>query len=215
MDRGDLPMTTTARAPARAHGTPTSARSIGVVIPIRAFALGKARLAGHLSDRARADLARRCADVVVDAARGLPTVVVSSDPDVRDWAASHAIDVVADPGSLDAAASAGRRWVAAEGGRRAIVAHADLPRARSFAAVARDGSREVVALVPCHRDDGTPVLSVPVALDFRFSYGPGSFRAHVAEAHRLGAAVRVVRDPDLAFDVDLPDDVRALDESLW
>ena len=68
-------------------------------------------------------------------------------------------------------------------------------------------SQPVVALVPCHRDDGTPVLSVPTAGEFRFAYGPDSFRRHAAEARRLGLAVRVVRDRDLAFDVDVPDDL--------
>jgi len=72
-----------------------------------------------------------------------------------------------------------------------------------------------VVLVPDHRDDGTPVLSVPVAAPFRFAYGPGSFRRHVAEASRHGLAVRVVRDPDLAFDVDLPADLERLRVSDW
>ena len=70
-----------------------------------------------------------------------------------------------------------------------------------------------MALVPCHRDDGTPVLSVPTAVDFRFAYGPGSFRLHAAEARRLGLGLRVVRDADLGFDVDIPDDLEALDTS--
>ncbi|MFI5046714.1 MAG: hypothetical protein ACHQIG_06590 [Acidimicrobiia bacterium] len=196
-------MTTSAGSPFP-HGA-------GVAIPIRAFALGKVRLAGHLSDSARVDLARRCADAVVDAAGELPVVIVSSDPAVREWAATRSLDALDDPGSLDLAADAGRAWVASRGGIRVVVAHADLPRARTFDALAHDGARDVVALVPCHRDDGTPVLSVPVALDFRFGYGPGSFRRHAAEARRVGVAVRVVRDPDLAFDVDLPADLRALD----
>jgi 2-phospho-L-lactate guanylyltransferase len=80
--------------------------------------------------------------------------------------------------------------------------------------LARDGSRPVVALVPCHRDDGTPVLSVPTTVPFRFAYGPGSFRRHAAEARRLGLGVRVVRDADLAFDVDLPGDLDQLRSSL-
>ena len=181
------------------------------MVPIRAFALGKVRLAGHLSDTGRSELARRCADTVVDAAGELPVVVVSSDPAVRDWAFARALDTLDDPGSLDAAADAGRAWIASQGGTRVVVAHADLPRARSFDALVRDGARDVVALVPCHRDDGTPVLSIPVDLDFRFAYGVGSFRRHAAEARRTGAALRVVRDPALAFDVDLPDDLRALD----
>jgi 2-phospho-L-lactate guanylyltransferase len=67
-----------------------------------------------------------------------------------------------------------------------------------------------VAIVPCHRDDGTTVLSVPVDAPFRVAYGPGSFRRHAAEARRLGLGFRVVRDPELAFDVDVPDDLDRL-----
>jgi 2-phospho-L-lactate guanylyltransferase len=68
-----------------------------------------------------------------------------------------------------------------------------------------------VTLVPDRRDDGTNVLRLPARCEFRFAYGPGSFRAHRAEATRLGLAVRVVRKPDLAYDVDWPADVAELD----
>ena len=50
----------------------------------------------------------------------------------------------------------------------------------------------------------------PVDAPFRFAYGTGSFRRHAAEARRLGLGLRVVRDRDLAFDVDVPDDLLAL-----
>jgi 2-phospho-L-lactate/phosphoenolpyruvate guanylyltransferase len=182
----------------------------GVVIPVRAFALGKARLAEELDDATRAELARRLADKVGAAAGELPTVVVSSALDVRDWARARGLDVVDDPGTLDAAADVGREWVGERGCARAVIAHADLPRARTLAPLARDGARPIVALVPCHRDDGTTVLSVPVDAPFRFAYGPGSFRHHAAEARRLGLGFRVVRDAELAFDVDVPDDLHQL-----
>jgi 2-phospho-L-lactate guanylyltransferase len=78
----------------------------------------------------------------------------------------------------------------------------------------RDAARPILALVPCHRDDGTPVLSVPTEAPFEFAYGPGSFRRHVGIARRLGLGVRVVRDPNLAFDVDVPEDLLALDTTL-
>jgi 2-phospho-L-lactate guanylyltransferase len=184
--------------------------SAGVVVPVRAFALGKARLAEALDDTTRAALARRWADTVLDAAGNLPVVVVSSDPEVCDWARERGAEVVADPGSLDTAADAGRSALAARGLARVVVAHADLPRARSLAALVRDGSLPLLAIVPCHRDDGSPVLSVPTDAAFTFAYGAGSFRRHVAEARRAGLGVRVVRDPDLAFDVDVPDDLRGL-----
>jgi 2-phospho-L-lactate guanylyltransferase len=182
----------------------------GVVLPIRAFALGKARLAAALDPGDRAVLGRRWADTVADAAGALPVVVVSSDPEVVAWATARGLQVVADPGSLDGAAADGSAALHAFGCVRAVVAHADLPRARSLAALARDATRPIVALVPCHRDDGTTVLSVPLPLDFEFAYGPGSFRRHVAQARARGLGVRVVRDPDLAFDVDVPDDLLAL-----
>jgi 2-phospho-L-lactate guanylyltransferase len=182
----------------------------GVVIPVRAFALGKARLADQLDDATRTELARRLADRVAAASAELPTVVVSSASDVCDWARARGLDVLDDPATLDDAAAAGCRWVATRDCARAVIAHADLPFARSLAPLARDGARPIVAMVPCHRDDGTTVLSVPVDVPFRFAYGPGSFRRHAAEARRLGLGFRVVRDAELAFDVDVPDDVDRL-----
>jgi 2-phospho-L-lactate guanylyltransferase len=185
----------------------------GAVIPIRAFALGKARLAASLDGGERAALGRQWAEQVVHAAAPMPVVVVSSDPDVRAWADDLALDVLDDPGSLDGAAAAGRDLLRARGCTRVVVAHADLPRAHDLVRLTRDAGQPVVAIVPCHRDDGTPVLSVPASADFRFAYGPGSFRLHAAEARRLGLGLRVVRDADLAFDVDVPDDLVALGES--
>ena len=144
----------------------------------------------------------------------MTTLIVSSDPNVRDWADRLGLAALDDPGTLDAAATAGRDRLRDLGCARTIVAHADLPYARAIDRLARDGSRPVVAVVPCHRDDGTPVLSVPTAVDFHFAYGPGSFRRHATEARRLGLAVRVVRDRDLAFDVDVPDDLVSLAADL-
>jgi 2-phospho-L-lactate guanylyltransferase len=195
---------------------PDAARALssGAVIPIRAFALGKARLAASLDSAERAALGRQWAEQVVHAAAPMPVVVVSSDPDVRDWAADLGVDALDDPGTLDDAAATGRDHLRGMGCTRVVIAHADLPRARDLVRLARDGAQPVVALVPCHRDDGTPVLSVPTAVDFRFAYGPGSFRRHAEEARRLGLGLRVVRDADLAFDVDVPDDLVALNEAL-
>jgi 2-phospho-L-lactate guanylyltransferase len=182
----------------------------GVVVPIRAFALGKARLAGHLPDDERSALARRLAENVVRAAADLAVVVVSSDDEVRRWAHAHGVEVVPDPGSLDAAAATGREHLARRGVVRVVVAHADLPDVRTFSTVLTDAAQPIAVLVPCHRDDGTPVLSVPTAAPFRFAYGEGSFRRHVVAARAAGLAVRVVRDPALAFDVDTVDDLEQL-----
>lgn len=184
---------------------------VGVVVPIRSFVTAKARLAEHLPESRRADFARELASRVVDAAAPLPVIVVTAAPEVREWAEGRNLDVVDDPGhGLDAAVDAGRARAVELGAVRAIVAHGDLPYAEALVPLARDLARPIVVLVPCHRDDGTNVCSLPVDVPFQFAYGPGSFRRHAAEARRLGLGLRVVRRADLAFDVDIPADLDRL-----
>jgi 2-phospho-L-lactate guanylyltransferase len=186
---------------------------VGVVVPIRSFIGAKARLADHLDEDARAAVFRQMAARVIDAASPMPVVVVTSAPEVRTWAHLHGAEVLDDPGNLDGAATSGTEHLRVSGLVRAIVAHADLPRARSLAPLATDLERPTVVLVPCHREDGTNVLSVPTDLEFRFAYGPGSFQRHLAEARRLGAETRVIRPADLTIDVDTPDDLHYLGSS--
>ena len=72
------------------------------------------------------------------------------------------------------------------------------------------GSPSEVTLAPDRWRDGTNVAGVPTEVGFRFSYGPGSFARHLAEAARLGLHCTIVDDPRLSSDVDLPVDL-ALD----
>ena len=183
----------------------------GVVIPIRSFDAGKSRLGTTLDPTRRADLLQAMAENVVAAAGPMPVAVVSNACEVRSWAATLGLTVLDDPGTLDLAAAAGLGWAAASGLGRVIVAHADLPLATSLAPVASDGLRPVVTAVPCHRDDGTPVLSLPTAAtNFVFAYGPDSFRRHAAAARAAGLAFRVRRDGRLGRDVDAPEDLVGL-----
>jgi 2-phospho-L-lactate guanylyltransferase len=188
----------------------TRPAAAAVIVPIRGFEGGKQRLGPPLDAGQRAALLRSMAERVVLAAGPLPVAVVSGAREVRAWAASFGLVLLDDPGSLNQAAVTGVRWAASQGIARAVVAHADLPLATTLGPLARDGSRPIVAAVPCHRDDGTPVLSIPTESSFAFAYGPGSFRRHAAEARRLRLGFRVVRDPSLARDLDIPADMAGL-----
>lgn len=182
-----------------------------VVIPIRSFDAGKSRLGPRLEAARRGDLLREMAEAVVAAAGPLPVAVVSAAPEVRTWARSLGVAVLDDPGGLDAAAAAGVAWAGGAGFIRVVVAHADLPLATDLAPLVADGSCPVVTAVPCHRDDGTPVLSLPTSAGgFAFAYGPGSFRRHAAAARAAGLAFRVLRDARLGWDVDTADDLAGL-----
>lgn len=185
----------------------------GVVVPIRAFADGKSRLAPYLTPADRARLLEAMAERVVGAAGDLPVVVVSSAPEVRAWAGALELEVLDDPGSLDAAARVGLdHWTAAGAGRVAVV-HADLPLVESLAGLSQPGTSPVAVLAPCHRGDGTPALSVPAGSAFEFAYGPGSFERHRRSAAAAGLEVREVLDVEgLRRDVDSVDDLDALVE---
>ena len=182
---------------------------VGVLIPVKAFDAAKGRLAEALDPRARAVLARQMATNVVTAAAPLPVAVVCDDDQVADWARSMGADVLrVDRPGLNRAVEAGVALLSAEGFARVIVAHAALPRARRLAHCA---STRGITLVPDRHLDGTPVIVVPTNAGFRFAYGPGSYAAHVAMAERLGLPWRSLRDPDLAWDVDGPDDLQGID----
>ena len=190
-----------------------SPETAGVVVPLRSFARGKARLAAALDDDARRAFTRTMAERVVAATAARPTVIVTSDPDVIEWARGLGLAHIDDPGTLDGAAHAGREWVRAQHLARVVVMHADLPLAATLDGIADDAGAPIAVLVPDHHDDGNPVLAIPTAADFAFAYGPGSCARHVAEAERCGLQVRLVHDRALGFDVDDAADLAALDDA--
>ncbi len=179
-----------------------------MLIPVKAFHQAKRRLGVALAEPDRIQLVRSMATHVVAACTPLPVAVVCDDEEVAQWAAGLGATVLWEPGQgLNGAVGAGVARLAAGGTRWVTIAHGDLPRAHGLGTLPYfDG----VTLVPDRKDDGTNVLRLPADAAFPFIYGPGSFRAHRAQASRLGLSVRILRDPDLAYDVDWPADVEEL-----
>ena len=176
-----------------------------MLIPVKAFGQAKGRLHLAMDARQRAALARAMAERVLAAAGPLPVAVVCDDTDVAAWARSLGALVVWEPGrGLNEAVEAGVEHLVAIGAAQVTVAHADLPRAADLAQV---GEADGITLVADRFGNGTNVIVVPGGAGFRFSYGPGSFSRHVLEAERLGLPYRILDRPDLAWDIDEPDDV--------
>lgn len=180
-----------------------------MLVPVKSFSAAKVRLAPAMSPGARADLVRAMGARVVAAAQPLPVTVVCDDDEVALWARSLGASVVFQPGvGLNNAVNAGVAQLAGAGATEVIVAHADLPWAVGLARVA---GYPGVTLVPDRRDDGTNVACVPTGAGFTFAYGPGSFARHRQVCDTLALPYRVLRDPRLGWDVDLPADLEELD----
>lgn len=185
-----------------------------VVVPVKAFDRAKERLAAVLGASERATLAERLARGVVTAAlaSARSVMVVCDDEATETWAASLGAEVLRQSGNgLNAAAADARSHLQGRVTRLAVV-HADLAHPGGLAALLDRADRSPGAtIVPDHRRDGTTVLVVPLDAPFAFAYGPGSFERHRREAERLGLEPVIVEDSLLATDVDLPEDLVALD----
>jgi 2-phospho-L-lactate/phosphoenolpyruvate guanylyltransferase len=188
-----------------------------VLIPVKGFTQAKRRLSEALSTEARTVLAQRFANTVVDAAHDLPVAIVCDDPAVVHWARSRDLVVLHEAGQgLNPAVTSAVAQLRERGVERAVIVHSDLPLARDLRWLADEVG---ITLVPDHRHDGTNAMSLPLHPDvldnFEFAYGEGSFARHERQAlditARFDIETRVVNDPELDHDVDVPAD---LDEIL-
>jgi len=191
------------------------------VIPAKALAGSKMRLAGVLDDGARRALVLAMLRDVLAACREggrfAEVVVVAGDDEVARAAEDAHVLAVGEPAgaSLNDAIAHGLRYARTLGAEEALVLPADIPQLTAsdiddLLDAASGEQAETVALVRA-RDGGTNALFLrpPGVIDPAF--GPESADAHLAAARARGVAATAVPRPGLAFDVDTPDDLHALD----
>lgn len=192
--------------------------SLAVVVPVRAFDLGKSRLAEWFSPAEREILARTMAEIVVDPRGdrdGTEWFVVCDDERVAAWAESRrATPILVSASGLNAALVEARASILPRtAATHVVISHADLPLVGDLVAIVREAidssSPSSIVIAPDRRHDGTNVIAVPRDRfpEWEFCYGPDSFAAHRAVATRLGLEVFVLDDASLATDVDTVDDL--------
>lgn len=201
------------------HATPSAdgapiARSVAVVIPVRAFDGAKSRLGAVLDAEERRDLVERLLRRTVAAALATPGVrdvlVVSPDPEVLEVAArAGARTVLQQSRGLNPAIHEAR--AAARGAGRLLVVPADIPgvspEALSAIIAAGDAAGTPgVTLAPDRHGRGTNALLLdpPDVIDPAF--GGDSRAGHAWLASSADAAFSEVPGA-LALDVDTPDDL--------
>ena len=179
-----------------------------ILIPVRSFSDSKSRLTSILSPKQRTDFIMKCTRGVILAAGTIPALIVTSDPEVHDFAIGLGCSVIEDNGiGLNEVVQNAFESLRLSGIQHVTIAHGDLPLARDLTRVFR---RDEFTIVPDRKHDGTNVMSLPTLESFHFFYGPMSFNLHVKEAERLNLRINVCEDPKLAMDVDTPEDFQDL-----
>jgi 2-phospho-L-lactate/phosphoenolpyruvate guanylyltransferase len=179
-----------------------------VLVPVKAFSVAKERLGTVLDASARARLSASMAAGVLRAAAPLPVCVACDDDEVAAFAEANGASVAWTPGlGLNGAVERGVELLTQRGAAYVTIVHGDLPNAVGIGAIEHfDG----VTIAPDRARKGTNLLRVPTDTPFTMQFGRGSLDRHLAECSRRDLECLVLRRDDLAFDVDLPQDLAEL-----
>jgi 2-phospho-L-lactate guanylyltransferase len=196
----------------------TLSSDLYVVLTSRGIALSKERLAGALTIAERSELNRwllgRTLSVLATWLEDMDhCLVVTACSEVLGTAQRAGARVFQQPASgHNDAAKAGAAQVAGLGARRIVFLPADLPDLTPEALdafVARAISADYV-LAPDKEGPGTNAVIAHAVPDLEFFFGPGSLAKYVQWAATRGWRVAVHAAPELAFDLDSPEDY-----ALW
>lgn len=180
----------------------------------------KSRLSGVLSAGQREEFARLMLVEVLEVLRGArllrSSFVVSPDRTMLDLAERLGSRTVPEPGDMGVNSAVRTALRALRDGSDVLVIPADLPLLKAsdlekLFRIRSDGTDAVIA--PSLGFDGTNALLFGRASDFPLSYDDHSFWNHIAGAASAGLKVGVCTEAGLTFDVDSPDDFRALARS--
>jgi 2-phospho-L-lactate guanylyltransferase len=186
------------------------------IIPAKPFAAGKSRLAALLGTEQRAALNRQLFGRVLDAVLGCiahdRVAVVTSDAFLLAMMRGLGVHAIEETGGgLNAALGLACRYAAKHGAGAVAVLPCDLPmvtRADIEALLATCPPSPACVIAPDDQEEGTNgLILAPPDPDF-FRFGPESFQAHLEVARSRGMALRILRRPGLAHDLDTPESYR-------
>lgn len=186
--------------------------AIRILVPCKAFRLGKTRLAPALDPFERGQLCRQMFARTLACAGALDAEVfaVTSDPEVSAVAFAAGVPSLNDGGAgLNEGLEQARARIGG-GADRLVILPIDLASCEPEDLHVAIASAADCVLAPDEAETGTNlmVLSARAARILPFQYGIGSFQAHLGMARQQGLSVEIVRRPGLAFDLDTPADLR-------
>ena len=194
------------------------------ILPIKSFGAAKQRLSPLLGTGARQALAQAMFSDVLSSLRKVERIeaitVVSADPSVEVAARRNGVTVIQDPvesGQSDAT-MLGIRLAIGAGYDRALLVPGDTPLldpAELDALLAHGEAEDMqLVIVPDRHGTGTNALVISPPGAMRPSFGPDSLNRHLTLAQEAGLKHGVEDVPSLSHDVDTPDDLETLSQTL-
>jgi 2-phospho-L-lactate guanylyltransferase len=168
--------------------------TIWAIVPVKPLRRGKSRLAGMLTEDQRTSLNGYLLEHVLTTLNKIQEI-------------EHTLVVSRDPAALALTHEMGGRTVLEDGAPQFNTAI----KPDDLKALLKNGKNPpVVIIAPDRRLDGTNGLFINPAGLIEYGYGPGSFQRHSERAIRSGARLEVIKSPNIALDLDLPEDLEAL-----
>ncbi|MFZ0092075.1 MAG: 2-phospho-L-lactate guanylyltransferase [Solirubrobacteraceae bacterium] len=192
------------------------------ILPIKNLSTAKQRLSADMDASPRRALVEAMFSDVLVALRRAERVdevlVVTGDHGAQRIAGGYGTMVIDDSDEgHNAAAARGVARAAELGIHRALLVPGDCPLldpAEIDELIARPVTPPSVLIVPDRHGTGTNALLLTPPDALASSFGPGSHDRHAREAADAGVAAQTVDVPSLALDIDTPEDLAAVQETL-
>lgn len=195
--------------------------TIWAIVPVKPLRLGKSRLKDVISDDDRLKLNIKLFENTLKTLVQLPEIgqvlVVSRDANVLSIARDLGAKTILENGApqLNIALMRATVFARQHAIRGVLILPADLP------LISKDDistlinladKPPIVVISPDRREDGTNALLISPAGLIEYDFGPGSFKRHCQRAKLAGVKLEIIKLPSLTFDLDIPEDLRMLDE---
>jgi 2-phospho-L-lactate/phosphoenolpyruvate guanylyltransferase len=193
------------------------------IVPVKPLQRGKSRLAEVLTQEERLDLNRRLLAHTMDTLTAIPEIehvlVISRDQAALALAREYGARTVQEHGAPQLNIALTRATIVARtyATRGVLILPADLPLITPEdiqTLLSRAVDPPVVVISPDRHRQGTNALLVCPAGVIEYEFGPGSFQRHCARARQAGAHLEICELPSLALDMDLPEDLELVSQTL-
>lgn len=190
-------------------------RNFSAVIPVKSFSQAKQRLSGALTSELRHQLAIAMFTDTLEACMSAhfgSVLVVTSDPHAATIAKDRGAYVVPEnaKSNMNEAVQLGLSESALRGSTGAVVVPCDIPQITSDLLIQIVETLQIsnaVTLVEATQDGGTNLLAMSPPTLITPSFGQGSFRRHLQEAHNAAVTPTILVGHPGSTDLDRPGDL--------